>query len=102
MLPPSHTRRKGSRLPLTQHGEGRGAMRKRLLVLLMAVMMVVMSAAPALAAKGGTDRPRPGIPLGPPGTGNNPHENRPAHAVTPMTGPLNQFCHSDPLFCESL
>ena len=32
------------------HSEGRGAMRKRLTVLLMAVMMVVMSAAPALAA----------------------------------------------------
>ena len=45
-------------MPLARHGEGRGAMRKRLMVLLMAVM-VVMTAAPALAAK---DGPRPGEP----------------------------------------
>jgi hypothetical protein len=77
-------------------------MRKGLLVLLMAVMMVMMSAAPALAAKGGTDRPRPTTPGVPPGTTENFHENRPDHAVTPMTGPLNQFCQRDPLFCESL
>jgi hypothetical protein len=49
----------GVSLALTRHGEGRGAMRKRLLVLLMTVMLVVMSAAPALAAAGGTDRPGP-------------------------------------------
>ena len=52
MLPPSHARRRVSRLPLTRHVEGRGAMRKRLLVLLMGLLMVVMSAAPALAAPG--------------------------------------------------
>ena len=91
MLPPLHARRWGQRLPLTRHGEGRGAMRKRLLVLLMAAFMVVMSAAPALAAAGGTDRPRPTIPTGPPGTGNNPHENRPAHAVDPVTGPVRDL-----------
>ena len=39
----------GIRSPLTQHSEGRGAMRKRILALLIAVMMVVMSAAPAMA-----------------------------------------------------
>ena len=46
-------------MPLTRHVEGRGAMRKRLLVLLMGLLMVVMSAAPALAEPGkarGTDR----------------------------------------------
>ncbi len=37
MLPPLHAKRWGVRSPLTQHGEGRGAMRKRLLVLLMAI-----------------------------------------------------------------
>ena len=59
MLPPLLARRKGVRLPLTRHVEGRGAMRKRLLVLLMGLLMVVMSAAPALAEPGkarGTDR----------------------------------------------
>ncbi len=39
-------------MPLPRHVEGRGAMRKRLLVLLMGLLMVVMSAAPALAAPG--------------------------------------------------
>ena len=62
-------------------------MRKRLLVLLMAAFMLAMSAAPALAAKGGTDRPRPTIPLSPPGQFENSHENRPAHACDPVTGP---------------
>jgi hypothetical protein len=76
-------------------------MRKRLLVLLMAAFMVVMSAAPALAATGGTDRPRPTIPLFPPGVLNE-HEQRPAHAADLLTRPLNQFCHTDPLICESL
>ncbi len=52
MLPPSHARRREARLPLPRHVEGRGAMRKRLLVLLMGLLMVVMSAAPALAAPG--------------------------------------------------
>ena len=63
-------------------------MRKRLLVLLMAAFMLAMSAAPALAAAGGTDRPRPTIPLTPPGTPENSHENRPDNAVTPRTGPF--------------
>jgi hypothetical protein len=78
-------------LPLTRHGEGRGAMRKKLLVVLMTVMMVVMSAAPALAAKGGTDRPRPMLPVTPPGQFENSHENRPAQAANPVTGPNRDF-----------
>jgi hypothetical protein len=59
MLPPLHTRRWGARLPLTRHVEGRSAMRKRLLVLLMGLLMVVMSASPAFAKPGkarATDR----------------------------------------------
>ena len=40
-------------MPLTQHGEGRGEkMKKRLLVLPMAVVMVVMGASPAFASAG--------------------------------------------------
>ena len=67
-------------------------MRRRITVVLMAVLMLVMSAAPALAQ--GTDKPRPTPPATP--RGLNPqsehakgfeHENRPAHAVTPLTGP---------------
>jgi hypothetical protein len=37
-------------LPLTHHVEGRSAMRKRLVVLLMATMMVLLTASPAFAA----------------------------------------------------
>jgi hypothetical protein len=58
--------------------------KKRIVVLLMALLMLVMSAAPALAV---TDRPRP-LPFAvPPGQVDNEHENRPAHAETPITGP---------------
>jgi hypothetical protein len=76
-------------------------MKKRILVLLMAAMMLSMSAAPALAAKGGTDRPRPGIPLHPRGLIDNEQEQRPDFVETPINGPINQFCHDDPLFCET-
>ncbi len=52
MLPPvTYKAVGGSRAPYTHHGEGRGAMRKRLLVLLMGLLMVVMVAAgPAFAS----------------------------------------------------
>ena len=66
-------------------------MKRKLMALLMTVMLLVMSAAPALAAKGGTDRPRPGIPGIPPGTNGNTHEQRPDNAVTPVTGPVRDL-----------
>ena len=54
------------------------------MVLLIALLMLVMSATAALAQ--GTDRPRP-LPFAvPPGQVDNEHENRPAHAETPITG----------------
>jgi hypothetical protein len=63
-------------------------MKKRIVVLLMAAMMLAMSASPALAAAGDTDRPRPTIPRTQPGTYDNSHEQRPANAVEPVTGPF--------------
>jgi hypothetical protein len=51
---------------------------------LSGLLMLVMSAAPALAV---TDRPRP-LPFAAAlGQVDNEHENRPAHAETPITGP---------------
>ena len=65
--------------------------KRRIVVLVMALFMLVMSAAPALAAAGGTDRPRPGIPANPPGQDFNDHEQRPAHAADPVTGPVRDI-----------
>jgi hypothetical protein len=65
-------------------------MKKRILVLLMAAMMLVMSAAPVLAA--GTDRPRPS----PPGTPRgyyNPHQHRSDHSCDGLIiGPGGHEC----------
>ena len=59
--------------------------KRRIVVLVMALFMLVMSAAPALAV---TDRPRPVPPGTPPGQVDNEHEQRPPNAVTPVTGPV--------------
>ena len=53
----------------------------------MAAMMLVMSAAPALANHGDTHRPRPVPPSSPRGLEDNSHEQRPDHAADPRTGP---------------
>src|SRR4028118_890634 len=50
MLPPSHTRRRGSRLPLTRHVGGRGAMRKTGMLVAMVAVMVALFATAAYAA----------------------------------------------------
>jgi hypothetical protein len=63
-------------------------MRKRIVVLLMGLLMMVMSAAPALTV---TDRPRLTPPSQPPGTAEDSHENRPTHAVTPVNGPVSNL-----------
>lgn len=63
----------------------------------------VAAAAVTLAASGvlGTGTawaeppPKRLIPTSPPGL-NNPHENRPEQAETPLTGPLNQFREHPP------
>ena len=60
-------------------------MRKRLMVLVMAVMMVVMSVAPAFARHGGPHRPQPDTP---PGLSRIPVD-RPDQAPTPDTGRQN-------------
>ena len=62
-------------------------MRKRIMALLMAVMMLVISAAPAMAQN---DRPRPPTPVEPIGLGIS-GVDRPEQAPTPITGPSNQF-----------
>jgi hypothetical protein len=62
-------------------------MRKRLMVLLMAVMMVVMSAAPAMAASG---KPKPAQPLFPPGRDIG-QGMEPEQAADPQTGRINRF-----------
>jgi hypothetical protein len=81
-------------------------MRKRLLVLLMAIGMLVMSAAPAMATHSATDRPHPARPVAPPGLDRGPdagpgspahkEEARPEQASTPLTGGLNRFFHGSP------
>jgi len=99
MLPPLHIRRWGSRLPLSRHGEGRGAMRKRLMVLLMAAFMVVMSAAPAMAVSG---KPKNEQPIFPPGMANNNGNgglnNEQASEQVPdiQSGRANRFLHGSP------
>ena len=68
-------------------------MRKRLMVLLMAVMMVVMSAAPAIADQ----RIRRPLPVSSPGLQQgHGEEHRPEQAADPTAGPLNRFCHGSP------
>ncbi len=62
-------------------------MRRRIMALLMAVMMLVISAAPAMAQN---DRPKRTPPVRPPGLGQS-GVDRPEQAPTPLTGPLNQF-----------
>jgi hypothetical protein len=57
-------------------------MRKRIAVLLMALLMLVMSAVPALAA-----RPRPAHPINPPGLERS-GVDRPEQAPTPTTEPV--------------
>ncbi len=62
-------------------------MRRRIMALLMAVMMLVISAAPAMAQN---DRPKRPNPVSPPGLEQS-GVDRPEQAPTPLTGPGNQF-----------
>ena len=78
-------------------------MRKRLLVLLMAIGMLVMSAAPAIADRTtapGQDRIKDPQPVCALGLNNNEfsHEGfeRPEQAADPLTGRINRFEHGDP------
>jgi hypothetical protein len=65
-------------------------MRKRLMVLLMAAFMVVMSAAPAMAAR--VRDPQPIVPPGRDiGQGMEPEQ-----AADPQTGLLNRFERGSP------
>jgi hypothetical protein len=59
--------------------------KKRIVVLLKALLMLVTSAAPALAMH--TDHhPKRTQPTSSPGLAQNEQENRPAHAATPHHG----------------
>ena len=78
-------------------------MRKRLLVLLMAVMMLAMSAAPAMAGHGQLHQPRPVTPPGldrgnddGPGSPAFKEEARPDQAEDPVVGPVNRFFQGCP------
>jgi hypothetical protein len=54
----------GTRSAATRNSEGRGKMKTRITMLLMAAMMLVMSVAPAFADSGRPRRPQPEIPPG--------------------------------------
>ena len=80
-------------------------MRKRLLVLLMAIGMLVMSAAPAMANHVREDFDKPQKPHQPKpvcslGLSNNEYSyegfDRPDQASDPLVGPINKFEHGDP------
>ena len=74
-------------------------MRKRLMVLVMTVLMVLMSASPAMA-RAGLKPPQPAYPPGldrgqdeGPGSPAHKEEARGDHARTPLTGRLNTIYH---------
>ena len=69
-------------------------LRRKLTVVLMTVMLVVMSAAPALAG----DKPKPSQPTSPRGLENNNGTgfDRPEQAADPQTGRGNRFDHGSP------
>jgi hypothetical protein len=64
-------------------------LRRKLTVLVMAVMMLVMSAAPALAG----DKPKRAQPTSPPGYTNGQQSEE---AAFPQTGRNNRFDHGCP------